>query len=249
MTHLSIGYDPILVIFSFLVAIIASSSALTCLNRMRTDPTYKTRWHLGGAFSFGLGVWTMHFVGMAALRLPILVGYNLPITAASVLFIFIGAWFAFSLVGVSNTSNGRIIGGGILLGIGVGAMHYTGMFSLRSSAEIGFDLPMVGVSALVAVVLSTIGLWLLNNNQFQNLPYRNLIVTVVVGLAVPLMHYTGMFASHFDLSTKASDSFAPISDGVVSLDLFLLFALVSVVAPLLVNAALPSRQTDELRAF
>jgi diguanylate cyclase len=244
MTHLQNSYDPILVLFSFLVAIVASSSALTCLNRMRTDPSHRMQWQLGGALSFGFGVWTMHFVGMAALRLPVLVAYNLPITALSVVFIFIAAWLAFGIVGVQQTSLLRIVLGGTLLGVGVGAMHYTGMFSLRSGAEMILSLPMVGVSALVAVVLSSVGLWLLNNNLWANLPYRNVLVTVVVGLAVPLMHYTGMLASQFDVSEQAKNSLATVTDGVLSLDLFLLFALVTVVVPLLANAVIPTANED-----
>ncbi len=245
MTHLQNTYDPILVVFSFLIAIIASSSALTCLNRMKSDPDRRMQWQFAGAFSFGFGVWTMHFVGMAALRLPVLIAYNLPITAASVVFIFVGAWLALGIVGVAQTSLVRILLGGTLLGVGVGAMHYAGMFSLRSSAEMSLNLPMVGVSALVAVVLSSVGLWLLNNNLFPNLPFRSLLVTIVVGLAVPLMHYTGMLASQFELSQEVNSAFSGVNDGVLSLDLLLLFALMAVVAPLVFNAALPLRQTED----
>jgi diguanylate cyclase len=244
MTHLQNNYDPLLVLFSFLIAIVASSSALTCLNRMRSDPSHRMQWQLGGALSFGFGVWTMHFVGMAALKLSVLVAYNLPITALSIVFIFIAAWLAFGIVGVQQTSILRIFLGGTLLGVGVCAMHYTGMFSLRSGAEMTLNLPMVGVSALVAVVLSSLGLWLLNNNLWTNLPYRNVLVTVMVGLAVPLMHYTGMFASQFDVSEQAKNSLASLSDGVLSLDLFLLFALVTVVVPLLANAVIPDVSED-----
>jgi diguanylate cyclase len=244
MTHLQNNYDPILVLFSFLVAIVASSSALTCLNRMRTDPEHRMQWQLGGAISFGFGVWTMHFVGMAALKLPVLVAYNLPITALSIVFIFIAAWLAFGIVGVKDTGLARILLGGTLLGVGVGAMHYTGMFSLRSGAQMVLSLPLVGLSALVAVTLSSVGLWLLNNNLWANLPYRNVLVTVVVGLAVPLMHYTGMLASQFDVSEQAKNSLATVTDGVLSLDLFLLFALVTVVVPLLANAVIPAGNDD-----
>jgi diguanylate cyclase len=243
MTHLQTTYDPILVVFSFLIAIIASSSALTCLNRMKSAPEHRLQWQLAGALSFGFGVWTMHFVGMAALKLPVLIAYNLPITAASLVFIFFGAWLALGIVGVSQTSFVRILMGGILLGVGVGAMHYTGMFSLRSSAEMSLNLPMVGVSALVAVVLSSLGLWLLNNNLLPNLAFRNVLVTVVVGLAVPLMHYTGMLAAQFNIQTTSA--FSSVNDGVLSLDLLLLFALMTVVAPQVINAALPQNQAED----
>jgi NO-binding membrane sensor protein with MHYT domain len=184
---------------------------------------------------------------MAALKLPVLVAYNLPITALSIVFIFIGAWLAFGIVGVKQTGIVRILLGGTLLGVGVDAMHYTGMFSLRSGAEISFNLPLVGLSALVAVVLSSVGLWLLNNNLWENLPYRNLLVTVVVGLAVPLMHYTGMLASQFDVSVQAKNSLTAVSDGVLSLDLILLFALITVVIPLLANAVIPSVQAEDFQ--
>jgi NO-binding membrane sensor protein with MHYT domain len=70
------------------------------------------------------------------------------------------------------------------------------------------------------------------------------LVTVVVGLAVPLMHYTGMLASQFDVSEQAKNSLANVTDGVLSLDLFLLFALVTVVVPLLANAVIPSATED-----
>jgi diguanylate cyclase len=247
MTHLQNSYDPILVLFSFLVAIVASSAALTCLNRMRTDSINRAKWQLAGAVSFGLGVWTMHFVGMAALRLSVLVAYNLPITALSIVFIFIAAWLAFGIVGVRQPSFVQVLLGGTLLGVGVGAMHYTGMFSLRSGAEMSLNLPMVGVSALVAVVLSSVGLWLLNNNLWANLPYRGVLVTVVVGLAVPLMHYTGMLASQFDVSEQAKNSLTTVTDGVLSLDLLLLFALIMVVLPLLANAVIPSAEAEDFQ--
>jgi diguanylate cyclase len=241
MVHFENSYDPFLVIFSFLIAIGASNAAFTCLNRMKSDSKYRIHWQTAAALSFGFGVWTMHFVGMAALQLPVSVAYNLPLTALSIVFIFIAAWLAFGIVGVEQASIGQILLGGTLLGVGVGAMHYTGMFSLRSGAEMILNLPMVGVSALVAVVLSSVGLWLLNNNLWENLPYRNILVTSIVGLAVPLMHYTGMLASQFAVSNRSNNSLPSLNGSALSLDLFLLLALLSMVVPFVANALIPQQ--------
>ena len=222
-TPLPMNHDPLLVAVSFLVAIFASYAALSTINRLRQGATSRG-WVWLGAATFGLGVWAMHFTAMTALQLDRLVAYDPLWTLLSVLFAIAGALIAFQIVSRPKPGSLQILGSGFFLGAGIGSMHYVGILAMRLDARLTFDIPMVVVSVLVAVALGTFGIWVLVSPVFSRLPFQYLVAASLTGLAIPFTHYTAMLAVKFtgqEIHTMASG-------GLLSLNIFLLFAVAGV---------------------
>ncbi|MBP9662023.1 MAG: hypothetical protein KBE12_13715, partial [Aeromonas sp.] len=77
-------YSQELVFFSILVAVLASYTALNMTSRVsQSQGRAAALWLAGGAFAMGLGIWSMHFIGMLAFNLPIALGYDLTLTGLS----------------------------------------------------------------------------------------------------------------------------------------------------------------------
>ncbi len=226
--HLAMSHDPILVVISWAVAILAASAALTTLDLLRNSSSHRTAWLLGGATVFGLGTWAMHFIAMRAMSLGIAVDYDLFVTGLSVVFSIFGAWLSFNLITRGRASFGRILVSGTFLGAGIGAMHYTGMAATQTNAVLGYNLGMVGLSVVVAVTISSVGLWLMTSRRLQNVRGRSLIVAAVVGSAIPFMHYAGMAAARF--TAKAGGTSLSLGTGTTALLNFLLVGAVVVLS-------------------
>lgn len=123
------------VALSYLVAFLASYVALDITERIRasgTTLTSKLSWLIGGALAMGLGIWTMHFVGMLAFVMPMPIDYNPTLTALSMVFAVVASAFAFFLIIEDRVRPVRLILGGILLGLGIVSMHYTGMAAMMN---------------------------------------------------------------------------------------------------------------------
>ena len=243
-THLATSHDPTLVAISWIVAIFAAFAALSTLDRLRKASSHRKAWLVGGALAFGFGVWAMHFTGMTAMSIDRLVTYDPVLTALSVIFAFLGSWAAFNLITAGQPGIMRILASGTLLGAGIGVMHYTGMFAMRMNAALSFDLPMVGVSVVVAVTICSLGLWLMTSSRLDGVGSRTLIVSVVVGSAIPLLHYVGMAAARFSALPASSEIDVLASSGVsLSLNFFLILAILVLSFPLFLNALFPVSNT------
>lgn len=183
---LASSYNPLLVLLSLFVAILASYTALDMAGRVVTAQGRAALWWLiGGASAMGLGIWSMHFVGMLALNLPIPVGYDVGITLAS-LAIGIGAsTFALWLVSRRELPWPRLVGGALLMGAGVAGMHYTDMTALRMNPGIQYNPGRFGVSIVIAVLASGVALWIAFRLRRQSRRVRALRAgsAVVMGVA------------------------------------------------------------------
>ncbi len=198
MDHLPSGQNPIFIALSIVIAILAAYAALEILERVKTlSGTERRNWLLGGAGIFGFGVWSMHFIGMIGYMLPVNVQYNYPVVIASILPIVLAAYFVLDLLARPSVSITQILLGGVLLGLGVGGMHYGGMFAMEMNATLSFDPIMFGVSVLVAVGVSTAGLLTLTSGFMTGSPYKQVVTAIVTGAAIPIMHYVAMAASRF----------------------------------------------------
>ncbi|MCT7307545.1 putative bifunctional diguanylate cyclase/phosphodiesterase [Ralstonia wenshanensis] len=197
---LASSYNPLLVLLSLFVAILASYTALDMAGRVVTAQGRAGSWWLiGGASAMGLGIWSMHFVGMLALNLPIPVGYDVGITLTS-LAIGIGAsMFALWLVSRRELPWPRLAGGALLMGAGVAGMHYTGMAALRMNPGIQYNPARFALSIVIAVLASGVALWIAFRLRRQSRRVRALRAgsAVVMGVAIVGMHYVGMSAAAF----------------------------------------------------
>jgi diguanylate cyclase (GGDEF)-like protein len=194
------SYEFGLVALSLIVAILASYTALDLAARITASTGLAARlWLLGGAFSMGIGIWSMHFVGMLAFSLPIPMGYDVPITLLSLVIAVVVSGFALFTVTRSTMSRRHLLVGGVLMGIGISAMHYTGMAAMDMFPPIRYDPVLFMASVVIAIAASHAALWIAFNlrNSERWMTYAKGGSAIVMGLAITGMHYTGMAAARF----------------------------------------------------
>ena len=194
------SYSPALVLISLCVAILASYTALDLSGRIATaNGRAAYLWIGGGALAMGFGVWSMHFIGMLALSLPIELGYDLGLTVWSLLVAILSSGFALWLVSQPRLPALQLLYGALIMGAGISAMHYSGMAALRMQPGIDYDPALFGLSLVIAVAASAAALMIAFRLR-QQTPYVRLAragAAVVMGLAIVGMHFTGMAAASF----------------------------------------------------
>ncbi|OOV92872.1 putative bifunctional diguanylate cyclase/phosphodiesterase [Pseudomonas sp. MF4836] len=194
------SYSPALVVISLFVAILASYTALDLTGRIATTRGLAAQlWMVGGALAMGVGVWSMHFIGMLAFELPIELGYDLSITALSLLISILSCGFALWLVSQTRLPFWQLGFGALVMGAGISGMHYTGMAAMRMQPGIDYDPTLFSASLLIAVGASAAALWIAFRLR-RNTPHVRLVragAAVIMGIAIVGMHYTGMAAARF----------------------------------------------------
>ncbi len=202
-------YDPAMVVLSLVVAVGASWVAMLLAGHAR-DSTVRTNRLValvGGALALGAGIWAMHFIGMLAFQLCAPVTYDPMLTAASMVPSLVAATVALRLLTRQTLTTTVLLVGGVLTGAGIGAMHYGGMAAMDMAPNLVFDVGWLLVSVLVAVVLSTLALWIgfgLGSHRVGSPGRARLLAGLVMGLAITGMHYTGMAAARFIGETDPS---------------------------------------------
>ena len=211
---LASSYNPLLVLLSLFVAILASYTALDMAGRVVTAQGRAAFWWLvGGASAMGLGIWSMHFVGMLAFSLPIPLGYDVSITLGSLAIAIASSAFALWLVSRRELPWPRLVGGALLMGSGVAGMHYAGMAALRMTPGIQYDPAIFALSVGVAVLASGVALWIAFRLRRQSQRVRALRAgsAVVMGVAIVGMHYTGMAAAAFPFGSVCGAAYTGAS--------------------------------------
>ncbi|EOU9530349.1 putative bifunctional diguanylate cyclase/phosphodiesterase [Cronobacter dublinensis] len=200
-------YDNILVVTSFIVAILASSTALNMAGRVTTSSGYVARvWLVGGSVAMGIGIWAMHFIGMLAMSLPVTLSYDPLITAVSLLIAIGSSLFALQLVCGADLNVSRLVPGSLVLGCGIAAMHYTGMAALLVEPGIVWSWGWVALSVIIALLASAAALWLTFRlrQDVGRVALMRAGAAVIMGIAIAGMHYTGMLAANFPGHTHAT---------------------------------------------
>lgn len=197
-------YNPLIVLVSFLVAILASYTALDMAGRITLAREHAARrWLAVGAFAMGTGIWSMHFIGMLAFSLPIALGYDPTITFLSLLIAIASSAFALWLVSQPVLPGMRLALGASLMGAGIAGMHYTGMAAMRMVPAIQYIPALFLLSIVIAMLASGAALWIafrLRRHSPRPGPLRS-GAAVVMGLAIVGMHYTAMAAAQFPLGS------------------------------------------------
>src|ERR1700686_2742568 len=198
-------YNHWLVSLSIVVAILVSYTALRLAARIATSERHGARIWLGiGAIAMGVGIWSMHFIGMLAFSLPIPLAYNVPTTLGSLALAIITSGFALRITGGQRLTIPRLAGSAVVMGAGISAMHYMGMAAITVVPGISYDPILVATSILIAITASFIALWLFYRLRDGSSLYQwltRMAAAVVMGLAISGMHYTAMAASRFSLGS------------------------------------------------
>ncbi len=194
------SYDYRLVTVSVLIAMMASYAALDLAGRVTAARgRFRFLWLTGGAIAMGLGIWSMHYVGMLAYTLPVTVAYDWPTVFVSLLAAIFASSVALFIASRNTMLLFRTCIGGIVMGIGIAAMHYIGMEAMRLSAMCHYSPGLVTVSVILAILISLVALWLTFQLRGEAAAsgWKKLAAAILMGAAVPTMHYTGMAAVTF----------------------------------------------------
>jgi diguanylate cyclase len=192
------------VLLSVLVATLASYTALDLATRITASKGRSaTLWLVGGAFSMGTGIWSMHFIGMLAFSLPVPMGYDVPTTLLSMAIAIVVSGFALYMVSRDTLARKNLLWGGVLMGIGIASMHYTGMAAMETSPPIRYDPTLFAASIAIAISASLAALWIAFTLRTDSvwMIYAKYAAAVIMGAAISGMHYTGMAAANFAADT------------------------------------------------
>ncbi len=199
------SYDFSLVLMSYVIASLASFTALELAGRVASAERGRLLWLVGGSLAMGTGIWSMHFVGMSAFSLPIEITYDLWLTVYSwVAAVMVSALALWTIARARLTPRAVLIAA-TLMGAGICVMHYTGMYAMRVQPPLNYDPVLFLTSVLIAVLASAAALVIafqLRVVASWNDVLKRIGAAFVMGFAIVGMHYTGMAATEF-----AADSF------------------------------------------
>jgi PAS domain S-box-containing protein len=202
------SYNFALVALSVLIAVFASYAALDLAGRVTAAGGWtRAVWLLGGAGAMGTGIWSMHYIGMLAFILPIPVAYHWPTVLLSLFAAILASFIALYVVSRQKMGAARAVAGSVLMGSGIASMHYIGMAALRLPAISQFNSLLVILSVVFAVLISLAALWITFHfrDEKTGIGWEKVAGAVVMGAAIPVMHYTGMAAASFTPSGMAAD--------------------------------------------
>jgi signal transduction histidine kinase len=197
------GYDLSLVLVSYLIAVGASYSALDMAERVAVSTGRARRsWLLAGAATMGAGIWSMHFTGMLAFRFPVPTSntYDVVLTVLSLVIAVLASLLALALAGRQRLGGAQLVGGGTILGLGIAAMHYTGMAAMRGPCVVAYSVVPFMASIGIAISAAMTALWLafrLRGESDKDWSWRKFGSAGVMGFAIAGMHYTGMASGRY----------------------------------------------------
>ena len=230
-------YSFWLVAMSVFISVIASYTAFSLASRI-TSTSGKRRylWLAGGSVAMGVGIWSMHFIGMLAYRLPVPVTYDVGTTLVSLLIAIVVTGFALWMASLRQMGIPRLVFAGSIMGAGVASMHYTGMLAMRRA--IHYDHFLFLSSILIAVIASTAALKIVFNLRSDvvsaDVP-KKFLSALIMGGAISGMHYTGMAAARFPAEMSgaplpnASDAWLAVTIGLTSFTILSIALILSLV--------------------
>ena len=195
-------YIPYLVVLSYIIASLGSFTGLRLATDIQKAQTKKQErfLHIGGAFAFGSGIWSMHFIGMLAYKMDMAVSYDTALTALSMLIAVLIAYDVLTVIRSGKLNVLRLVWGAVLLGTAICAMHYTGMAAMKMDGDLRYIPSLFILSFIIAVTASGAALWIVfvlgQHDGRWKLAWQ-IVAALVMGAAICGMHFTGMQASVF----------------------------------------------------
>ncbi|MFD2205755.1 MHYT domain-containing protein [Kiloniella antarctica] len=214
-----------LVALSVAIAIFGGWAGMMCLTRAEklaaaNDVGSGTLWKVAGALAFGGAIWGMHFIGMLAFSLPCGISYDFLTTSISIVPAILASLTALSVVSQQQYNlQLRLMIGAVLMGAGIGTMHYVGMAAMRMPAILFYDPRYVALSVIAAIVLSYISLAVVEYGQRQTSyrRFRQITAATTLGLAVASMHYIAMQAAIFYPIIEAGSQTGRLDDVILAI--------------------------------
>jgi NO-binding membrane sensor protein with MHYT domain len=217
----------------YAISCVGSFLGLRCVTMARAyDGIARARWLGLAAVSIGAtGIWAMHFIAMLGFTIPgqqIL--YNVPMTIASMLVAVAVVGVGLFIVGFSDGGWSRLLAGGVVIGVGVAAMHYLGMAAMSMQGSMSYTMPLVVLSVLIAIVAGTAALWA---STRVNTLGATIGAALIMGVAVSGMHYTAMAALHIErgpmsMAAAATSGLSTVSGTTAAAFLIPLLLVISI---------------------
>jgi NO-binding membrane sensor protein with MHYT domain len=204
-----VSYQPVLVLLSIVVAIVGSLTALalTSGSHDTEGESWEASFSLAnGGLIMGTTIWSMHFIAMMAVQFPVLINYNIVETILSIGIAICATALGLYVVSGHRLGGFSIPGAAVLMGLGIGSMHYIGMGAIRGCG-LDYDPLLVGASVVIAVTASMAALWFA---FYRRTILMTLAGGVVQGLAIASMHYTAMAATFFEPLEAPADLTIPL---------------------------------------
>ena len=214
MVHVNdFSYGPVTPVLGFVMSSLGCFLGLRCTTRARASHgAPRVRWLLLAAVSIATtGIWVMHFVAMLGFTIPgQTITYSVPVTVLSMLIAVVVVGIGLLIVGFGSAGWRNLLLGGVIIGLGVASMHYIGMAAMKMPDTVRYNNTLVVLSVVIAVVAGTAALWAALR---LTAVWATLVASLIMGVAVSGMHYTGMAAMHV-YGTQNPGMLAGMSGGV-----------------------------------
>ncbi|MGW4871932.1 MHYT domain-containing protein [Streptomyces chartreusis] len=200
-------YGAVTPVAAYLMACLGGALGLRCIVRSLVGgQSWKPGWLALGAAAIGSGIWTMHFIAMIGFQVEeTRIRYDTGLTVLSLVVAILVVGIGVFIVGYLGAGRAALSSAGVVTGLGVAAMHYLGMAALRLDADVEYDAAIVALSVLIAIIAATAALWAaVTIRGFLT----SLGASLVMGVAVSGMHYTGMAAVSVHLHGTTGASWA-----------------------------------------
>jgi NO-binding membrane sensor protein with MHYT domain len=197
-------YGLLTPVLAYAMSCVGAFLGLRCTARARSfQGLARARWLLLGGLSIGItGVWLMHFIAMLGFTIPgETITYNVPVTIASLVIVVVIVCVGLMIVGFGPEGYLSLLLSGLIVGFGVTVMHYLGMAAMRMPGRISYNPGLLFLSIVIAIVAATAALWAATRLHGIR---QTLLASLIMGVAVSGMHYTGMAAMHVFKATASS---------------------------------------------
>ena len=233
------SFNPWLVILSISIAIIASFMGFQVAAQAANANSGRKHFSLFvGSFALGAGIWSMHFIGMLALEICTAVSYKFNITALSLIPAIAASWIALNIIIRDHVKLQQLLLSGVLVGLGIGSMHYVGMAAMDMGPLLRYNLITFCISIFAAVSLATLSLWVRFGLKKADVRWLNdymktIISSCIMGAAIASMHYIGMAAARFvrppgfELSEQTSEMSIYLAMIITAITLIIIFSVLA----------------------
>jgi diguanylate cyclase (GGDEF)-like protein len=241
-------FDPGLVALSVFVAALAGYIALDLVQRSTIAAPRARRTLIGaGGLTMGMGIWSMHFIGMLSLKMGMPASYDPALVVLSLLAAILGSGGALALVARPRSGRPALFTAASFMALAIAAMHYIGMASMRMDAVITWNLPLVALSVAIGFGASLFALWLVmligHDRLHLGAPLR-FAAAVILGFGVAGLHYTGMLAAGFHPTSIAAAAAGGSTVGSGWIVALLVAGTAVMLAVLIAGAAVDQRRAD-----
>jgi NO-binding membrane sensor protein with MHYT domain len=218
------SYGALNPVLAYLTSCLGCFLGLRCATRGNASQgKARARWLILATVAIATtGVWVMHFIAMLGFTIPgQAITYSVPVTLLSMLIAVVVVGAGLFIVGFSRQGAWPLLLGGLVIGLGVASMHYVGMAAIRAPDTLTYNPVLVALSVVIAVIAGTAALWAALRLDSA---WSAFGASLIMGVAVSGMHYTGMAA----LRVYAAPGTPSSAQGGVSAEAFLLPLLMGI---------------------